>query len=568
MENKTNEVFMKPFHLTEDYILIHFDSQTQFNIDTIISSEAFENFFLHTFSRIQHENPYLIQSLHASDPKTILELLHTLIVHPSNHTMIEPDKQTSLIQLIETMYDIWRHYKRFGWMENPSEGDPTAVLIEKSEQLNAAILTLYRTLYYKVSNKHFHILRQLPAGVNASIMYQKMHLFHDLEDTFLNDLPVVTHTWMRPPFIIQSKSHTRTGLFEPIQPFSLNSLSIHEKHYVMFPIYVGTKIAFVYIHRDFLHQGMGLTNLFEFVKLHPDEPITPDLMMFYGIKEHEYDGKFFYDEEKTRYVGLVSRHDKNDYFGYLKKMLLTLFNTASIHERKLPIHGAMVSILLKDNRTHNIVIIGDSGAGKSETLEAFRMLASDDILNMTTVFDDMGTFFIQNNTLYANGSEIGAFVRLDDLEAGYAYHEIDRAIFLNPHKKNARLIMPISSYSSIIQPYQVDVVLYANNYEQSLNGLKLFSHLNDALKVFKEGKRFAKGTTSEVGLVETYFANPFGPVQFKDQVEPLLEAFMSHMITQNIKVGELYTKLSIDGYEMKGPLEAAHAILQLIKKAQ
>jgi hypothetical protein len=63
-------------------------------------------------------------------------------------------------------------------------------------------------------------------------------------------------------------------------------------------------------------------------------------------------------------LGFVSRLDKNDYFGYLKKMLLTLHNLAMIDQKKLPIHGAMVSIVLNNDETKNIVVVGDSGAGK------------------------------------------------------------------------------------------------------------------------------------------------------------------------------------------------------------
>ena len=50
---------------------------------------------------------------------------------------------------------------------------------------------------------------------------------------------------------------------------------------------------------------------------------------------------------------------------------------------------------------------------------------------METIFDDMGTFKLINNQVYANGTEIGAFVRLDDLDQGYAYEIMDRALFLN-----------------------------------------------------------------------------------------------------------------------------------------
>ena len=68
---------------------------------------------------------------------------------------------------------------------------------------------------------------------------------------------------------------------------------------------------------------------------------------------------------------------KNDYFGYLKKMLLTLHNVYMINNGMLPIHGAMVKITLDNNKTKNVCIIGDSGAGKSETLEALRVVGGD-----------------------------------------------------------------------------------------------------------------------------------------------------------------------------------------------
>ncbi len=46
-------------------------------------------------------------------------------------------------------------------------------------------------------------------------------------------------------------------------------------------------------------------------------------------------------------------------------MCLTLHNLRMIRKGYLPIHGAMVNIQLKDGNTANVVIMGDSGAGKS-----------------------------------------------------------------------------------------------------------------------------------------------------------------------------------------------------------
>ena len=120
----------------------------------------------------------------------------------------------------------------------------------------------------------------------------------------------------------------------------------------------------------------------------------------------------------------------------------------------LPIHGAMVNIVTKDKKTANIIIVGDSGAGKSESLEAFRQLGKSYISDMTIIFDDMGAIKVnESGKLLGYGTEIGAFVRLDDLDTGYAFREIDRSIFMNPDKINARLVIPVTNYKEIIKGY-------------------------------------------------------------------------------------------------------------------
>lgn len=55
----------------------------------------------------------------------------------------------------------------------------------------------------------------------------------------------------------------------------------------------------------------------------------------------------------------------------------------------------------------------------------------DYISDMTIVFDDMGVLKLPNEGKpLAYGTEIGAFVRLDDLDQGYAFKELDPEIHL------------------------------------------------------------------------------------------------------------------------------------------
>ncbi|MDU5230423.1 MAG: hypothetical protein E6175_08615, partial [Anaerococcus sp.] len=257
-----------------------------------------------------------------------------------------------------------------------------------------------------------------------------------------------------------------------------------------------------------------------------------------------------------------------DYFGYLKKMVLTLNNVINIKKGYLPIHGAGLSIVLQNDKTVNIVILGDSGAGKSESIEAFRSLAKDYIKEMTIVFDDMGSFRIKDGKVYAYGTEIGAFVRLDDLDAGYAFKQIDRSIFMNPDKVNSRLIMPVASFEEINKGYEVDFFLYADNYSAVLDNESSIDILDDkkeALRIFKRGGRLAKGTTTETGLVQTYFANPFGPVQKMEECDKLLDQYFETLYKNKVKVGTIRTQLGLDNMQFEGPKAAAIELFELIK---
>ena len=99
----------------------------------------------------------------------------------------------------------------------------------------------------------------------------------------------------------------------------------------------------------------------------------------------------------------------------------------------------------------------------------------------------MGTFDIKDGKC-KHGTERG-ICRLDDLDQGYAYKQIDRAVFLNPNKTNARVVLA-ADYEFVMKNHKVDLLLYANNYDETKSGLEIFDASDDAAKV-KEGKRKA-----------------------------------------------------------------------------
>ena len=178
----------------------------------------------------------------------------------------------------------------------------------------------------------------------------------------------------------------------------------------------------------------------------------------------------------------------------------------------------------------------------------------------------MGVFRInEQGEVVAQGTEIGAFVRLDDLDRSLPYQAMDRSIFMNPESTtNARVIIPVTDYKTVSSDHIVDYFLYANNYDSKI-GVNLFNQVEESKSTFIEGKRMAKGTTHELGLTYSFFANPFGPLQQEEKCRALIDTFWTALDDSKVHVGEVYTNLGVIDRTEESLKDAAHAVLELIK---
>jgi energy-coupling factor transporter ATP-binding protein EcfA2 len=302
---------------------------------------------------------------------------------------------------------------------------------------------------------------------------------------------------------------------------------------------------------------------------------TPDAVYCFGVPENTMKnlGKcqtVFFDDEKNKILfAAIPRNEEFGYFGYLKKMTLTLHNIIIMKKGELPFHGALVQLALKSKKKATILMIGDTGAGKSETLEALREIGDGEITDMHIIADDMGSIRKdKNDDIVGVGTEIGAFLRLDDLNPGYAFGQMDRAIIMSANKVNARIIIPVTAYERVIKEHAIDFILYANNYEEIDSEHPLIERMESpelAFKIFKEGTVMSKGTTTSTGLVHSYFANIFGPAQYKELHDQTAKKYFKLFYKKNIFVGQIRTRLGIPGSEQKGPEEAARELLRIVK---
>ena len=108
------------------------------------------------------------------------------------------------------------------------------------------------------------------------------------------------------------------------------------------------------------------------------------------------------------------------------------------------------------------------------------------------------------------------------------------------------------------------MMLSLNNYTNEF-GLKKLT-VEEVKDTCVMGKRMALGTTQEVGISTTYFANPFGPMQKQELCEPLITKVFSSLEENGTFVGEIYTHLGFDKTNRHGLDIAAHQLLEFITK--
>ena len=470
---------------------------------------------------------------------------------------------------IDELYSFWLRIERYAILyfdRNARTGLRRGQLTNSIDELTNLVVNTRRAIKKHVSLKASMVLRQSRSSVNAGIGLAKVAWPCPASYGNIHEIPFIQKIVLMPPFIVYPKMNTRKGTFNEVTYNPIENIHLDLNDWFCYPIKVGAYLVFTYFPRDFMSQGVTLCNLFETATPAEYENKKPDMVYVYAFddKDAKLKTDFFHDKKNDIMVGFINKSDDIDYFGYMKKMLLTLHNVKALGNKELPIHGAMVKITLKNGISKNVVIMGDSGAGKSESLEAFRSLAQDYLQKMVIIFDDMGILKLNAGKPLAYGTEIGAFVRLDDLDQGYAYKELDRSIFMNPDKINARVIIPVSTYDEITAGEPIDYFLYANNYADSPEAITFFDKIDDALDVFIAGKRMAKGTTSESGLVDSFFANPFGPVQRQKESLILINDYFKDMFNKKVKVGMIHTKLGIPGNEQSGPKDAATSLFEMI----
>ncbi len=473
-------------------------------------------------------------------------------------------KREDILASIEALYSYYRSLLRVSvvnYNNNKIAGNEYKVI---DTHLNELVRKFYRVVEEKLQGFKNRTYRQVNAATNAAMLVEPHNWPMPKGYEVLKDIDFINSVALRPPMMLHTKSNKREGVFTAVDENPIKRFHGKRGQWYCYPAKIGTSLAYIYFNVDYLVNGIALSNLFELASPAEVEGHKPDQIVLFGLEKTEgMVSHYYHDTENNIWIGEVPYTDKTTYFGYMKKICLTVHNLHQIYNGKLPIHGSMMRIHFTNGKEKNVVFFGDSGAGKSESIEALQEIADDKIVDMETIFDDMGSFAIgKNGQLYAQGTETGAFVRLDDLSSAVAFNNMDRGVYLNPERKNARVIIPADTYKRVIAHHPVDMWLYANNYSSEV-GLHQFKTEDEAKKVFLAGKRKALGTTDEVGMSTTFFANPFGPLQEQERTKPIIDKVFNKFFKDGVYVCEIYTHLGNDKSK-KALHESARELLDLL----
>ncbi len=578
-------------HFYQDKIIIRVRNRVCNTIEELLTSDLFNEVLHRYIAELKQQRSKMLGVFSSGDiEEGQIDVLKQTLFYLLN---LPAEKVAKLVEgsacffgdpflfneFVEQLYNYWRRQHRLVICDavfDRLDKRPYRTFNDLVESLMHIIRSAYRNIQENITGNHPKIYRQVSAGAEIGAIALPTHikypqgLYQSLDEIF-----IIRQVLMYPPMIFNTPTNKREGVFKKVTRSPLEGLKLNPLEWLCYPARVGSLLIMVYFSVELFELGFSLSNLFDLAN-ESDLKAKPDAVYLFGIPKSHLEEPlqdqtvFFDDEINGMLVAAIPNEDAFAYFGYLKKMILTLHNIQRMKHAALPIHGAIFQISMQDCQPFTMALVGDTGAGKSETIEALRQIACGEIEDLIIIADDMGSLEINaQNQVIAYGTETGAFVRLDDLQKGYALGQIDRSIIMNPDQVNARVVLPITRYEYVTRGWPLDCILYANNYEgvdPSHPSIELFSTLISALEVFRRGAVMSKGTTSTTGLVENYFANIFGPPQYQNLHDQLAQKFFHRFFENNLFVGQLRTMLGIPGQEQTGPKAAAQALLKFIQQ--
>ncbi|EKD64318.1 MAG: hypothetical protein ACD_51C00027G0001, partial [uncultured bacterium] len=328
-------------------------------------------------------------------------------------------------------------------------------------------------------------------------------------------------------------------------PVVKNLDRFNQNEWIGIPLDVGGSIVFVYIHqsRGWVDMLPGLLNLFPIANIREIRGKKPDAILMFGDPNAEdKDFGFFRDKNEIVVGTIPGDAEKYQYFGYLKKPILTLANVKAIERGDIPLH-----------------------CGCNKYTVRFTEEGEPYITGVHVIADDMGYIRLEDRgdkkECVFYGTETGAFACLDGFSEEARAKSAGRQIGYNREKQiNSREVYPVATHSDISGGETLDILLSMNNYvlrgqnESKIETANGASEVREVIEKLKKGKRAAAGTTAarRGELESSFFANPFPLLveNYGESEERVLNRDLYRKFTENLVRFQGHMEASVDRGEM------------------
>ncbi len=393
--------YLREMHFDGSQIILHTDGILCGTTSEVVSSRAFEAILFNFLDSLIGKGDPILDSL-SSDIGTeegradLLKLLRhlseTSLVHAAKAVpgaKLYVENPRPLYLFVEKFYDFWRSFDRYLVCHSehgPRSHDvrPYRTFTVTTERLKELTRGLYRDICENITGEHCRIYRQVSAGADVGLIaVQKKWNPASPAARVLEDVPFIRQVLINPPLIIDPPENT------PDRPVPADRRQSPREHR---PSRKGSGCATRPRWAPWWSSSTSTRCSWGWDAPWPTcsswrrtsrSPPGPTPSSCTGSIRATCPGTANCRRcsTTTRPAAAWSRpcpgENRFGYFGYLKKMTLTLHNILMMKRGRMPFHGAMAVIHLKDRRSANVLVIGDTATGKSETLEAFRLQGRD-----------------------------------------------------------------------------------------------------------------------------------------------------------------------------------------------
>ncbi|KKR23510.1 MAG: hypothetical protein UT55_C0090G0001 [Candidatus Peregrinibacteria bacterium GW2011_GWE2_39_6] len=536
--NADLESYMHKVEADSPITVVNLPSVDCEDVNSLMESELFGNFFNHYLLEVASKIP----ELQGLTPGQILQNYGFIEFKNYHKSQQIPSHIKPILEKIALeIYQHWHSAKNITFITQPHDSNQSI-----SDRANNLRIAVYKFFGAFVSQQNQPIAENLRDKSIAKMGYTTRRVMASnslpsWSQKIINQTPMVDKvTSLQDSPSAQEASTTRIaghdqGIYKRDSEKNARNSEEHRSRleqfakeydpdkYTLKMMQIGPKRVLLVLNKGFesqLMQDYRLNPQYSLTDIAPEglDQVNPECIYFMGIPEHVMgsSSKVGYYFDKTASgenlpVGWVTTDMLHEYTGYLKKPALTLVNELVLDMGGLPIHGSAFTITTKDGRTKTVVLGGDSGAGKSETLTAMteKVIAElggpDNIQYIDLLAGDMVSLWIDDDGDFSvMGTEQGDFMRMKDIgqnwQERYKYL-IDFASSTNLGDANAReMISGLCDIEKFTHLNKVDVLAAVNNSQEPPGGnpYQLVENPAELLtNTFILGERIEKKTSGD-----------------------------------------------------------------------